>query len=229
MKVTTAALHEIDTGNNTPFKEKLRPQTEYAEKVIDRELTKMLKAGVIKPSSSPYATNLLVVSKPDPSEPSGVKDRVCVAYVKLNNQTIKDTYPLPLIQQIFYKVCRSKWFTVMDLMSGFWQVAVKPEHRHKTAFITSRGLYEFLVMPFGLCNAPSTFQRLMDKVIKPEYRTFVESYIDDIVIHSNTFEEHLVHVEKVLQLFIDHDLTVKLSKCNFFQAVVRFLGHLYHS
>jgi len=226
MKTTTAATYEINTGNNSPFKEKLRPQTEYAEKVIDRELTKMLKAGVIKPSTSPYATNLLVVSKPDPSETTGIKDRVCVAYVKLNNQTIKDTYPVPLIQQIFYKVCRSKWFTTMDLMSGFWQVSVKPEHRHKTAFITSRGLYEFLVMPFGLCNAPSTFQRLMDKVIKPEYRKFVESYIDDIIIHSNTWEEHLEQVEKVLQLFIDHDLTVKLSKCNFFQAVVRFLGHL---
>src|SRR5579872_6032047 len=84
--------------------EKLRPHTEYNDKVIDREIEKMLKAGVIKPSTSPYATNLLVVSKPDPSEPSGVKDRVCVAYVKLNNQTVKDTYPLPLIQQIFYKI-----------------------------------------------------------------------------------------------------------------------------
>lgn len=226
MKITNAALHEINTGDSEPFREKLRPHTEYNDKVIDREIEKMLKAGVIKPSTSPYATNLLVVSKPDPSEPTGVKDRVCVAYVKLNNQTIKDTYPLPLIQQIFYKVCKSRWFTVMDLMSGFWQVAVKPEHRHKTAFITSRGLYEFMVMPFGLCNAPSTFQRLMDRVIKPEFRQFVQTYIDDVVIHSNTFEEHLIQVEKILQLFIQHKLTIKLSKCKFFQQQVKFLGHL---
>ena len=208
MQCTTAATHEINTGNSQPFKEKCRPQTEYNEKVIDREIEKMLKMNIIKPSTSPYATNLLVVSKPDPSEVSGVKDRVCVAYVKLNNQTEKDVYPLPVIQQLFYLVCKAKWFTAMDLLSGFWQVAIKPEHRYKTAFITRRGLYEFLVMPFGLCNAPSTFQRMMDVVIKPEYREFVQTYIDDILIYSNTFEEHLVHVEKVFTQLIKYKLTV---------------------
>ena len=208
------------------FKEKLRVQTEYNEKVIDREITRMLEQKIIKPSSSPYATNLLVVSKPDPSEPTGVKDRVCVAYVRLNTQTVKDTYPLPVIQQLFYKVCKAKWFTAMDLMSGFWQVAIKPEHRHKTAFITARGLYEFLVMPFGLCNAPSTFQRMMDQVIEPQYRSFVQTYIDDILIYSDTFEQHLQHIEKVFDLFIKHKLTVKLSKCKFFQMSVKFLGHM---
>ena len=121
-----------------------------------------------------------MVRKPDPTAEGGVKNRVCASFVQLNKQTVKDSYPLPNIQYIFDKIGRSKWFTTMDLLSGFWQVLIKPEHRHKTAFITMRGLYEFVVMPFGLCNAPGTFQRLMDHVILPEYRDFIETYIDDL-------------------------------------------------
>ena len=132
---------------------------------------------------SSYASNLLLVRKPDPTAEGGVKNRVCASFVRLNTQTEKDSYPLPGIQYIFDKIGRSKWFTTMDLLSGFWQVMIKPEHRYKTAFITMRGLYEFVVMPFGLCNAPATFQRLIDAVILPEYRDFIETYIDDLMTH----------------------------------------------
>ena len=181
---------------------------------------------MIAPSKSPYASNLLLVRKPDPSSEGGVKNRVCASFVQLNTQTEKDSYPLPNIQYIFDKIGRSAWFTTMDLLSGFWQVLIKPEHRHKTAFITMRGLYEFLVMPFGLCNAPATFQRLMDAVILPEYRAFIETYIDDLMTHSLTFEDHLRHLAILLKALREHKLVVKLSKCKFAQKEVKFLGHV---
>ena len=114
----------------------------------------------------------------------------------------------------------------MDLLSGFWQVMIKPEHRYKTAFITMRGLYEFVVMPFGLCNAPATFQRLMDAVILPEYRDFIETYIDDLMTHSMTFEDHLKHLNILCEQLRKHKLVVKLSKCKFAQHEVKFLGHI---
>ena len=219
--------HEINTDPKVlPFREKLRVYSKAIQDIIDKEIDKLIKDGVIVPSKSPYASNLLLVRKPDESSANGIKERVCVDYRRLNKDTIKDSYPLANIQTIFNRIGKSTWFTTMDLLSGFWQIAIKEEHKHKTAFITARGLYEWLVMPFGLCNAPSTFQRLMDEVIKPEYRDFIETYIDDLVTHSHTFEDHLHHIDVQLSLLGKHNLTVKLSKCKFAQNEVKFLGHI---
>jgi transposase InsO family protein len=226
MERTDSVHHEIDTQDRRPFRERLRQYAPAVQQIIDKEVEKMLKDGVITQSKSPYASNLLLVRKPDPSSEGGVKNRVCASFVRLNKDTEKDSYPLPNIQYIFDKIGHSEWFTTMDLLSGFWQVLIKPEHRHKTAFITMRGLYEFVVMPFGLCNAPATFQRLMDTVIKPEYRSFIETYIDDLMTHSKTFDEHLRHLETMLNSLREHKLVVKLSKCKFAQREVKFLGHV---
>ena len=226
MQRTDAVQHEIDTGGKRPFRERLRQYAPAVQQIIDNEVQSMLKQGVIVPSKSPYASNLLLVRKPDASSEGGVKNRVCASFVQLNTQTEKDSYPLPNIQYIFDRIGRSAWFTTMDLLSGFWQVMIKPEHRHKTAFITMRGLYEFIVMPFGLCNAPATFQRLMDAVILPEYRAFIETYIDDLMTHSITFSDHLRHLDILLKALRDHKLVVKLSKCKFAQKEVKFLGHV---
>jgi transposase InsO family protein len=226
MERTDSVQHEIDTGDARPFRERLRQYAPAVQKIIDNEVQQMLKDGVISKSKSPYASNLLLVRKPDPTAEGGVKNRVCASFVQLNKQTVKDSYPLPNIQYIFDKIGRSKWFTTMDLLSGFWQVLIKPEHRHKTAFITMRGLYEFIVMPFGLCNAPGTFQRLMDHVILPEYRDFIETYIDDLMTHSSSFEDHLKHLDVLLNSLRTHKLVVKLSKCKFAQREVKFLGHV---
>ena len=226
MERTDSVHHEIDTKERRPFRERLRQYSPAIQDIINKEVEKMLKEGVIVQSKSPYASNLLLVRKPDASSEGGVKNRVCASFVRLNNDTEKDSYPLPNIQYIFDRIGRSVWFTTMDLLSGFWQVMIKPEHRHKTAFITMRGLYEFVVMPFGLCNAPATFQRLMDHVIKPEYRAFIETYIDDLMTHSRTFEEHLRHLEVLLTSLREHKLVVKLSKCKFAQKEVKFLGHV---
>jgi transposase InsO family protein len=226
MERTDTVEHEIDTGSKRPFRERLRQYAPAVQKIIDDEVQAMVKDGVIVPSKSPYASNLLLVRKPDPTAEGGVKNRVCASFVQLNTQTEKDSYPLPNIQYIFDKIGRSTWFTTMDLLSGFWQVMIKPEHRHKTAFITMRGLYEFIVMPFGLCNAPATFQRLMDSVILPEYRDFIETYIDDLMTHSSTFDDHMQHLELLLNALREHKLVVKLSKCKFAQKEVKFLGHV---
>jgi hypothetical protein len=226
MERTDTVQHEIDTGTNKPFRERLRTYSPATQEIIDNEVRRMLREGVIQHSRSPYASNLLLVRKPDPSSAGGVKNRVCASFVQLNTQTIKDSYPLPNIQVMFDKVGRSKWFTTMDLLNGFWQVMVKEEHKHKTAFVTSRGLFEFVVMPFGLCNAPATFQRLMDTVIKPEYRSFIETYVDDVMTHSQSFTEHVGHLETLLNLLREHKLVVKLTKCKFAQREVKFLGHI---
>lgn len=226
MERTASVHHEINTNDRHPFRERLRQYSPAVQEIISKEVEKMLKEGVIVESKSPYASNLLLVRKPDASSEGGVKNRVCASFVRLNSDTEKDSYPLPNIQYIFDRIGRSKWFTTMDLLSGFWQVMIKPEHRHKTAFITMRGLYEFVVMPFGLCNAPATFQRLMDAVVKPEYRAFIETYIDDLMTHSSSFEEHLRHLEVLLTALREHKLVVKLSKCKFAQQEVKFLGHV---
>ena len=226
MERTDTVTHEIYTGDARPFRERLRTYSPSVQEIIDNEVRRMLREGVIQPSKSPYASNLLLVRKPDASSPGGVKNRVCASFVQLNTQTLKDSYPLPNIQVIFDKIGGSKWFTTMDLLNGFWQVMVKPEHRPKTAFVTARGLFEFVVMPFGLCNAPATFQRLMDTVIRPEYRSFIETYVDDVMTHSKTFDDHLIHIETLLQSLREHKLVVKLTKCKFAQKEVKFLGHI---
>jgi transposase InsO family protein len=226
MEHTDSVQHEIDTKDRRPFRERLRQYSPAIQDIITAEVESMIKQGVVVPSRSPYASNLLLVRKPDPSSEGGVKNRVCASFVRLNTDTEKDSYPLPNIQYIFDRIGKSKWFTTMDLLSGFWQVMIKPEHRHKTAFITVRGLYEFVVMPFGLCNAPATFQRLMDEVILPQYRSFIETYIDDLMTHSQSFDDHLKHLDRLLTSLQQHKLVVKLSKCKFAQQEVKFLGHV---
>jgi transposase InsO family protein len=226
-KQTDIVEHEINLVENAkPFHQKLRIYSPALQAIMDTEVMKMIQDGIIVKSNSQYASNLLLVRKPDPSSPGGIKNRVCVNFIALNDRTVKDRYPLPNQDAIFRQIGSASWFSTFDLMSGFWQIAIKPEHRSKTAFITSRGLYEFLVMPFGLCNAPATFQRMMDKVIKPEYRQFLQTFVDDIIAFSKSFESHIEHLTILHDLLRKNNLTVKLSKCHFAQKEVKFLGHV---
>jgi len=226
-KQVKSVQHEINTeATAKPFRQKLRNYSMPLQMIIDAEVERIMSEGLVVPSTSPYASNLLLVRKPDPSSPGGIKNRVCVNFIQLNKQTIKDAYPMANPGVMFDEVAKAKWFTTCDLMSGYWQVLIKPEHRHKTAFLTKRGLYEWIVMPFGLCNAPGTFQRLMDEVILPEYRSFLQSYVDDIIVYSKTLEEHLKHLKQLADLLHQHGLTVKLNKCEFVLWEIKFLGHL---
>ena len=152
---------------------------------------------------------------------------MCVDYRKINAVTKIDAYPLPRIDDLLDSLGGANWFTTLDLASGYWQVAMHPDDIEKTAFITANGLYEFLVMPFGLNNAPGTFQRLMNWVLKDFLGLFVSVYLDDIIIYTKgPFELHVDHVKQVFQAFRDAHLAIKLKKCYFCQPSLAFLGHI---
>lgn len=152
--------------------------------------------------------------------------RFCVDYCKLNDLTKKDAYPLPRIDDALDSLCNACWFSTLDLASGYWQAEIDPENRHKTAFITRQGLFEFNVLSFGLCNAPGTFQRLMDIVLAGLHWNTSLVYLDDIIVFSRSFEEHLMRLDEVLSKLRETDLKVKPSKCDLFSTQVQYLGHI---
>jgi hypothetical protein len=145
--------------------------------IINGEVRAMLEAGVIRRSFSPYKSPVVLIKKKDKSY------RFCVDYRKLNKKTIKDNYPIPMVQNIFRRLKDSSWFTILDLKSGYWQLAMDKESIHKTAFVTCDGSYEFVVLPFGVANGPAMFCRLMEMILGE--LPYVEIYLDDILIHSN--------------------------------------------
>ena len=191
---------------------------EYDE--MKRQITEMLESGEIQPSVSPSGAPVLFVKKQDGSL------RMCIDYRALNKQTIKNKYPLPRIEEMLDRLGKAKYFTKLDLRSGYHQIRVAEEDIYKTAFSTRYGHYEFLVMPFGLTNAPATFQTLMNDIFRPFLDRFVMVYLDDILIYSDSPEEHAEHIRKVLDLLRKNKLYCKESKCEFFKTEVAFLGHV---
>ena len=180
----------------------------------------MKSKDIIQPSQSPWASPVVLVQKKDGSL------RFCIDYRKLNAVTRKDAYPIPRIDDTLDTLAGSQWFSTLDMVSGYWQVEVGEEDREKTAFCTPNGLYEFKVMPFGLCNGPATFQRLMDLVLVGLQLTDCLVYIDDIIVMGKSFGEHLRNLKKVFKRLRDAGLTLKPSKCVFFQTKVSYLGHI---
>ena len=202
-----------------PILQKRYKETPDKKKFIKEEIQRMFKANRIRESYSPWASPVTLARKKNNNY------RFCIDYRKLNSVTKTDAYPLPRIDELLEKYQIAKWFTSMDLASGFHQVEMAEEDKEKTAFVCSEGLYEFNVMPFGLKNAPGTFQRLMDKVLKDYIGEFVEVYVDDIMIYSKNLEDHIMHIEKVLQKLKEYNLVIKLKKCRFCQKKIEFLGH----
>jgi Reverse transcriptase (RNA-dependent DNA polymerase) len=180
----------------------------------------MLDTKLIRPSSSPWTSPVVLVRK------KNGKLRFCVDYRKLNGITKKDAYPLPRIDDMLNTLKGSKWFSTLDLASGYWQVAMHPRDREKTAFVTRYGIYEFNVMPFGLCNAPATFQRLMDRVYQDIAWKFVVVYLDDTIVYSKSFDEHLEHLRETFIRIRQAGLRLNLEKCNFWMQSLPFLGHI---
>jgi hypothetical protein len=221
LKTTNVVKHRIYLEKGAKLiAQKGYRESEENKKVIKEEVRKMLENGIIRESSSPYPSPVVIVGKKDNTK------RFCVDYRKLNKVTKTDAYPLPRMDDLLEKFRVARWFTTMDLASGYWQIEMEEEDKELTAFVSSQGLYEFNVMPFGLTNAPPTFQRAMDKAFREYIDEFMNVYIDDIVIYSKSFEEHLEHIEKVLKRLREIDMMIKLQKCNWAKRNVEYLGHI---
>ncbi len=203
-----------------PFRMPYRriPTGQFQE--VRQHIGDLQKAGVIHQSQSPYASPIVIVRKKDG------QIRLCVDYRKLNSKTVRDAFPLPRIEEALDAPGKAKYFSCLDLTSGNLQVKMAEEDRQKTAFTTPMGLFEFNRMPFGLMNAPATFQRLMSTVFTGMQFESVLLYLDDVIIFSETVQEHISRLTQVFERLRQHNLKIKPSKCHFIKRSVQYLGHI---
>ena len=217
---TTSVQHEILTSDARPVRcgpRRLAPAGLQTEQTCVQE---MLLGGQIELSDSPWASPVVLVTTKDGSK------RFCVDYRRLNALTTKDTYPLPRIDDLLSLLGNQQWFSTMDLASGYWQVAMSPQVKRKAAFVMNEGLFQFRVMPFGLCNAPATFERLMDRVLYDIRWSRCLVYLDDVISFGRSIPEALARLEEVLNRLSDFGLKLKAKTCTFMQTEVVFLGQI---
>ncbi|KAJ7943087.1 Retrotransposon protein, putative, Ty3-gypsy subclass [Quillaja saponaria] len=213
--------HEIELvpGIKPPAKAPYRmAPPELAE--LRKQLNELLESGFIRPSKAPFGAPVLFQKKQDGSL------RMCVDYRALNKITVRNSYPIPLIADLFDQLSGAKYFTKLDLRSGYYQVRIAEGDKPKTTCVTRYGAFEFLVMPFGLTNAPATFCTLMNQVFRGYLDKFIVVYLDDIVIYSSTLEDHKQHLQLVFNRLRENQLFVKREKCSFAQKWIKFLGHI---
>lgn len=222
---TSWLSHKINT-TGPPIRQRYYPLSPAKLKILNEEIDKMLEAGVIRPSRSPWASPVVMVTKKDGSV------RFCVDSRKLNSVTIRDSYPLPRIQDILDNLRGARYMTSLDFRSAFWQIPLADQDScEKTAFIVpQRGLFEFVRMPFGLTNAASEMQRLTDMIVNYEYSATTDDcifgYVDDLILVSRDFDSHLKLLDKVRQRLYEAGLTVNLKKCEFCKAELKYLGYI---
>ncbi|BHF62230.1 hypothetical protein SprV_0200521100 [Sparganum proliferum] len=203
---TKVLQHCIDTGDARPIRQAPRRIPINYQKDLEKMIQDMLNRSIIRPSSSPWASPIVLVKKKDGTL------RLCVDYRRLNSVTKRDSFPPPRIDDTIDALSGAAWFSTLDLASGYWQVEVHPADRAKTAFVVPSGLYEFNMMPFGLANAPATFQRLMTTVLRDITPTACLIYLDDIIVHGKTVEEHNAHLREVLLRMRDAGLVLRTDK-----------------
>ena len=217
---TSLVQHEIDTSDNSPMKQHFRRVPFMHCEKISQMIDDILEKGIIQPSSSPWVSSIVLVPKKDGQL------RFCVDYRKLNSVTKKDQYPLPHIEDILDTLGGMHYFSTLDLASGCWQIEMSEEVHQKSVFVTHCSLHEFVRMPFGLCNAPAMFQRLMEFVLDGMLWKNCFLYIDDVLVCSKTLDEHLTHLTEVFRRLRKANLRLKLKKCMFLHPKVQYLGHV---
>ena len=216
---TGLVKHRIDTGGHPPIKHAPRRIAPARRKEMEAAVGELVEQGLVEKSSSPWSSAIVLVKKKDGST------RCCVDYPALNEVMVKDSYPLPRVDDTDALV-GAQWFSTLDMKSGYHQVEMAEEDKAKTAFSFGQGLWQFKVMAFGLCNAPASFERLMEQVLKGLYWRTALVYLDDIIVIGKTFEQELERLAEVFRRFRDANLKLSPKKCLLFQREVPFLGHI---
>lgn len=217
---TELVTHEINLSDDVPVKVKGRPINPILEKDLKQQLDGWLENGIVEESSSPWSFPMIPIQRCDK------KIRWVIDFRKLNEKTIRDEYPIPNMEANLSKLARSKIFSTIDAVGAYHHVPIRKADRHLTAFQTPFGQYQFVKMPFGLHNAPSTYCRLVQKALGHLPAEVCLPYLDDILIHSNNFQNHIDHLRKVLLAHRKAGLHIKPEKCQLFQSEVKYLGHL---
>ena len=217
---TDLVRHRIDTDDAPPVRQPLRRHPPAHLDAIQQHVSAMLQQDIIESAQSPWASNIVLVRKKDGTL------RCCIDYRQVNNVTRKDAYPLPRTDMCLDAMTGASWFSTFDLRSSYHQVMLEPAHTDKTAFICREGMFKFKTMPFGLCNAGATFQRLMDTLMSGLTFEICLVYLDDIIVFGRDVDEMLGRLKLVLQRLRDAKLKIKPSKCSLLQKSVEFLGHL---
>ncbi|CAB4022565.1 Retrovirus-related Pol poly from transposon, partial, partial [Paramuricea clavata] len=215
---TTVAEHSIDTGDSRPVKQRPYRIPVHLNTVVNKQVNDMIERGVIRSSNSPWSSPIVLAPKKDGDY------RFCVDFRRVNLVTKKDAHPMPRIDEILDQLGGARYFSTLDLASGYWQVPLREEDMEKTAFSVGANHYEFTVMPFGLTNAPATFQRMMGNILMGIKSCLV--FMDDIIIFSDTWEEHQRILDEVFRRIRAAGLKIKRDKCQFAQESVKFLGHI---
>ena len=213
-------MHDIDVGDAKPLKRFGRPLTPLEHEAIKRFVDEGIKEGVIEPSESPWSSPLLPVPKKDGTT------RICVDYRALNTLTKQNAYPLPRIDECYQNLAGAKYFTCLDLRSGYWQVRLTEEAKEKTAFTCRYGHYQFRVMPFGLTNAPATFQSMMNDILREYIDKCAMVYLDDIIIFSKNEKDHIENVLAVVRELQNEGLVLNEGKCEWGRSSILYLGHI---
>ena len=213
------AEHRIHTGSSFPIRQSPYRLAHAHRDMVENELEEMQRCDDISPSSSEWASPMVLVKKDGTLW-------LCVDYRRVNAASATDAYLLPCIDDIIDQIGRAKYLTTIDLTKGYWEVPVASEDRHKTAFCTPFRLFEFNVMPFGLQGAPGTFQRLMMDGLICGLSSFTSAYLDDLIIRSSTWEDHMSHLRIIFERIRNAGLTIKVHKCQFGMATCVYLGHV---
>ena len=211
--------HVIETGDSLPKRTMPYRICPAWRDAIKKEISTLLEAGIIEPTTSPWSSPIVPIKKPDGSV------RLCIDFRKLNAVTTPDPYCMPLIEDLLDQVGDCGFLSKLDLSKGFYQIPIRMEDRDKTALCSPNGKYRFTRMQFGLRNAPSTFQRTIHTVLRGQ-EDHSATYIDDILVYSRTWTEHLAHIQAILEALRENGMTAKLKKCKWAAKTLEYLGHI---